>query len=228
MPFEGFYNSTTTGLDQVVYDSTAAVLAKIASLGATVVNNTNLPSTAELFSPTNMNETVVLDYTFKVDIETYLSELTNSTVHTLADLINYNDKDSVREMPPGECCQEIFVRAVQTTGIDSKVYKAALKADQEIGGKRGLQYVFDHYKLDALAIPSEVSTTPAAIVGWPIATVPIGYYENEGPAAAWGKGQPYGLAFIARPFEEATLIRIMGAFEENFPARRVPEQLRPQ
>lgn len=53
------------------------------------------------------------------------------------------------------------------------------------------------------------------------ATVPIGYY-GEGSGKV---GQPYGLAFVARRFGERKLIRVMAAFEQNFPARRVPSQL---
>lgn len=40
------------------------------------------------------------------------------------------------------------------------------------------------------------------------------------------EGQPFGLSFIARRFEEKKLIQVMGAFEQSaVEKRRVPSQL---
>lgn len=163
-----------------------------------------------------------LAYDFKQDLAQYLSELENATVTTLEDVINFNDAHAAIEMPEGECCQEILITSVQTTGYDSLTYQQALAADKWLGDTNGLGAAFDAYGLDAIAIPAEgFATTPAAIVGWPIATVPIGYYGSDSDKP----GQPYGLAFIARPYHEHTLIKIMSAFEANFPKRQVPRQM---
>jgi amidase len=98
---------------------------------------------------------------------------------------------------------------------------AALAFDREIGDTNGLGSVFFTHSLDLIAIPAEIGYSMAAIVGWPIVTVPIGYYGK----GTGKEGQPIGLVFIARPWGERILIRAMGAFEENFEKRRVPSQL---
>jgi hypothetical protein len=67
--------------------------------------------------------------------------------------------------------QEIFIDAVQSTGLDTAAYKAARGYSVEFGDTNGMGAVFDKYNLDAIAIPSEVATTPAAIVGWPIVSL---------------------------------------------------------
>ena len=118
----------------------SAAIKKMATLGAHIQDPANLPSSSEFL--TSKNETIVLDTDFKVDLAAYLSELSNATVTTLADVINFNDKNRDIEFAPGECCQEILVRAVQTTGKETDVYKAARKADLDIGRTRGIGELF--------------------------------------------------------------------------------------
>lgn len=43
----------------------------------------------------------------------------------------------------------------------------------------------------------------------------MGYVESS--------GRPYGLHVIARAHEEAKIVRFMSAWEQTFPARRVPD-----
>jgi len=69
------------------------------------------------------NETVVLNYDFKQDLASYLSELkyngSGTAVRTLADVIIFNDKHRDIEFAENECCQETLVESVQTTGYSS-------------------------------------------------------------------------------------------------------------
>lgn len=78
-------------------------MKKIASLGAHVQDPANLETVDELFQSTA--ETTVLNFDFKVDLATYLSDLGNTTLTSLRDVIEYNDKNAAIEMPAGECCQ---------------------------------------------------------------------------------------------------------------------------
>ncbi|KAK4705108.1 amidase, partial [Phenoliferia sp. Uapishka_3] len=195
----------------------SAAITKIASLGATIQDPANLPSSNDFL--TSNNETFVLDTDFKVDLAAYLAALNGSTVLSLEDVINFNDAHADLEFPPGECCQQTLMRAVQTTGKDTQAYADARFADLDIGRTRGIDAVLKKYNLDALVLPSEgFATAPAAIAGYPIVTVPLGYLNAT--------GQPFGLAFIGTAYSERTLIQLMSAFEANFPPRRVPQQLK--
>lgn len=52
------------------------------------------------------------------------------------------------------------------------------------------------------------------LLGCALATVPLSYLDYN--------GRPIGLILIARPHQEALLLKIMGAFEATFPARKPP------
>ena len=118
------------------FEPRSAAIKKIASLGAHVQDPADLPSAQEFL--TSNNETIVLDTDFKVDLAAYLAELSNATVLTLEDVINFNDKNRALEFADGECCQETLVRSVMTTGKETELYKDARAADLDIGRTRGI------------------------------------------------------------------------------------------
>jgi aspartyl-tRNA(Asn)/glutamyl-tRNA(Gln) amidotransferase subunit A len=56
---------------------------------------------------------------------------------------------------------------------------------------------------------SDVFTLPVNIAGLPGASVPCGFVEAE------GKLLPVGLQVLARPFDEATMLRVAHAYEQS-------------
>jgi aspartyl-tRNA(Asn)/glutamyl-tRNA(Gln) amidotransferase subunit A len=65
---------------------------------------------------------------------------------------------------------------------------------------------------------SDIFTLPVNIAGLPGASVPCGFVEVE------GRQLPVGLQVLARPFDEATLLRVAHAYEEATPWHlRLPE-----
>ena len=86
-----------------------------------------------------------------------------------------------------------------------------------IGRTNGIDAVLDSTGADALVLPTEgYASSLAAVAGYPIVTVPLGYLSS---------GQPFGMAFIGRQWSEPTLIGLMAAWEANSPPRKVPSQL---
>ncbi|ORY32178.1 amidase signature domain-containing protein [Naematelia encephala] len=215
VPRDFFFNETITGNPPEINQAMDKAIDMMRSLGAKIVDPANVPSASEL--ATSTAETTVLDTDIKVDLATYLSWLESAPIHTLADLINFDDAHADLEFAPGECCQQILVRAVQTTGKNATVYVKARATDIDIGRTRGIDYTLNKYGADALVLPTEgYASSLAAVAGYPIVNVPLGYLPS---------GQPFGMAFIGRQWSEPTLISLMAAWEANSPARKVPAQL---
>src|SRR5215211_5166544 len=82
-----------------------AAIAELGRLGATVVDPADIPNVADTFDP----EFTVLLCEFKDDIAAYLSELRNTDMRTLADLIAFNKAKSVPDL---RCFgQDFFLQA---------------------------------------------------------------------------------------------------------------------
>jgi hypothetical protein len=81
-----------------------AAIADLRRLGATVVDPTDIPGVNDIGGP----EFTVLLCEFKDDIAAYLSELRNTDMRTLADLIAFNEANAERELR--WFGQEIFLR----------------------------------------------------------------------------------------------------------------------
>ena len=118
---EGVFGVTPEG------DAVAeAAISQLSKLGATVVDPADIPNVADIGNP----EFTVLLFEFKADIAKYLSELSNTSMRTLADLIAFDDAHAAQEMQ--WFGQEIFDLAEATTNLSDPVYKQAL-ATSKIG-----------------------------------------------------------------------------------------------
>ena len=90
------------------------------------------------------------------------------------------------------------------------------------GGSNGIDAALAMHNLDALVLPSPgFVTVPAAIVGYPIVTVPMGFYpanvtiQSAGPETVYpAPGIPFGISFFASKFSEFKLISIAFAYEQ--------------
>ncbi|KAH9313676.1 hypothetical protein KI387_022303 [Taxus chinensis] len=156
-------------------------------------------------------EEIVLEYDFKHDLNMYLSELVQSPVRTLADIISFNIQHASEEgiLKYG---QEIFLRAQNTTSLNAQPYRKALKRDHMLT-KKGIDKVLDRYKLDALVTLDDRIYNVLAIAGYPGISVPAGYSKA---------GVPFGIYFGGQRGSEPTLIEISYAFEQATKLRKIP------
>lgn len=195
-------------------------------LGATTVNVSLADQLGKL-----QQTTFVLEFEFKGDLNKYLSARGDPDIHTLADLIAFNDAHSAEEMP--YFLQQIFEES-QAIDLQAKLadHDKFQKANQQAMGPDGIDKVMTDNNLDALFAPTRnpawtidlingdrsfgASSTPAAIAGYPNINVPAGNSFGE---------LPVGVAFIGRAFSEKDLIGMAFAFEQATRARKPPKLL---
>src|SRR5213596_556459 len=103
-----YYGSGIPG-DELTVAFAENALSVMESLGATVVN----VDTGDVFAY-NGDEFTALLYEFRAQIADYLATLTHTDMHTLADLIAFNDAHCRQEMPYYD--QDVFLLAEQFPG----------------------------------------------------------------------------------------------------------------
>ncbi len=211
-----------------------AAVQTLRELGAIIIDPANIATAQEIKdSPDAMT---VLSYEFKHDLKAYLATREPDPahpeaqpLHKLAEIIEFNIKHAGQEMR--YFGQEIFETSEARGPLTEQKYLKALANNRRRGGEAGIDAVMTEYKLDALIAPTGqpawpvdllngdpatvVSSTPAALVGYPIITVPAGFVF----------GLPVGLSFIGRAFSEPTLIRLAYAFEQATRMRKAPQFL---
>lgn len=168
----------------------------------------------------------VLLYEFKADLNKYLEEHPGAPVKSMAEIIDFNTKNSDREMP--WFGQEIFEMAQAKGDLTSEEYKKALADSKRFTGKEGIDTIMDKHKLDALIAPTNGpswtidwvngdhytggSSSPAAISGYPSITVPMGFVHEL----------PVGISFFGRAWSEPVLLAIAYAYEQQTKHRKAP------
>jgi len=196
------------------------------SRGAILVD----PADIDTIGKFDDTEFTVLLYELKADMAAYLARLgPGAPVHTLNDIIQYNDRHASEEMP--YFGQETFLKADEKGGLSSKEYIDALAANHRLARTEGIDAVMDKFKLDALVAPTDApawltdlvdgdhflggSSTAAAVAGYPSITVPAGFVF----------GLPVGVSFFGRAWSESSLIRLAYAFEQATLHRKPPRFL---
>lgn len=168
----------------------------------------------------------VLISEFRADLNAYLKTRKGLQVQSLADLIEFNNKNADSELK--WFGQEIFEEAEKTGGLEEKVYLDALSKVRELTRQKGIDLLMDQHRLDALIAPTNGpawtidwvngdhfgggSSDPAAIAGYPSITVPAGYVH----------GLPVGLSFFGRAWSEPTLIKLAFSYEQATKHRKTP------
>jgi amidase len=217
----GVVRKDLTGFHPATDRITENAIAVMKQAGAVIVDSLAIPDLAALGDP----ELTVLLYDLKTDLDAYLGALgADSPVHSLAEVIAWNEAHRATEMP--YFGQELFIRAAATREPTDTTLTKALAKCREFA--RGIDSLMDRNHLDALFAPTDAppwmidvvdgdhylggSSTVAAVAGYPHITVPGGYTF----------GLPIGVSFFGRAWSEGTLIKIAYAFEQATKHRRPP------
>ena len=198
-------------------------LAAMKDAGAVIVD----PVLVRHHDKLDAAEIEVLLYEFKHDLNAYLRAAgAGSPVRSLADVVAFNERNAVREMP--YFGQERLVEAAKKGPLSDPAYRKALEANRRRAGAEGIDAALAKHRLDALVAPtggpawltdyangdhySGSCSQPAAVAGYPHVTVPAGF----------AFGLPIGVSFFAGAWSEPTLIRLAYAYEQATKARRPP------
>lgn len=190
-------------------------------LGAELIDPVELE---EKFSETELE---VLLYEFKADLNTYLAGLgPDARVHSLKEVIEFNEKNAERVMP--YFGQERMIQAEAKGPLTEEAYLKALETNHRLARDEGIDAMLHKHNLDALVAPSGGPAwltdlvngdTPSgggisspAVAGYPHITVPAGQIF----------GLPVGISFFAGAYQEPVLIRLAYAFEQALAARQPP------
>jgi amidase len=199
-------------------------IADLKALGARIVDPANIPTVAKL----DDSELDVLLTELKADLAAYFAwRGPASPVHSLEDVIAFNEKNKDREMP--WFGQELFLQAVKKGPLAGPKYRASLAKDRRLAGPQGIDAVMKKHRLDALVAPTSApawlidlvngdpssggSSTVPAVAGYPHVTVPAGFV----------RGLPVGMSFFGRAWSEPVLLRIAYAYEQATKHRRAPQ-----
>ncbi|KAH7910545.1 amidase signature domain-containing protein [Hygrophoropsis aurantiaca] len=222
VPRSVFLNDSMTGNDPYVNEVFEQALETLRELGATVVDPADLPSAYEIYE--SNNETVVLNTDFKIQLNAwYAGLISNPTgVMSLEELIMFDNANPSLEEPTNYTDQSELIASQATTGFNATYY-ASLAFDKELGATRGIDAALEMYSLDALVLPAPGYTTvPAAIAGYPIVTVPLGFYPENvtigsaGPVTFYpAPGMPIGLSFLGTAWSEYELVGYAYAYEQK-------------
>jgi len=194
--------------------------------GAVIVDPADIATTTK----TGDNETKVLLYELKADLNSYLARLGPSApVHTLKEVIEFNEKNASKEMP--YFGQDMFIKAEAKGDLKTQEYLDALTNNLRLARQEGIDATMDKFQLDALIGPTGgpawvtdlvngdnaagQTSSAAAVACYPSVSVPMGYVF----------GLPVGISFFGRAWSEPTLIALAYNFEQATQVRKAPKFL---
>lgn len=201
----------------------------IKGAGATIVNGTEIPNYQSVVSPSgwdwdygttrgrsNESEYTYIKVDFYNNLQAYLSELDNTTVRSVENVVRFNnDHAYVEGASPGlnpafSSGQDLLLASLATRGGMNSTYWEALRFCQQSTRGSGIDAALRHgnHKLDALLVPPDVgqSYQIAAQAGYPVISLPAYVHALS--------GMPFGLALIGTAFSDATLIKYASAIED--------------
>ncbi|OQD60724.1 hypothetical protein PENPOL_c021G00277 [Penicillium polonicum] len=201
----------------------------IESAGATVINGTELPHYKEIVSPdgwnwdygttrgySNESSYSYIKVDFYNNLRTYLSEVENTNVRSVEDLVQYNIDNYGSEgglpgiHPAFGSGQDGLIASLESKGVMDETYFQALEFCQRTTREEGIDAALKHgnVTLDGLLLPPDVaqSVQIAAQAGYPVITLPAGVSDVS--------GMPFGLALVNTAFSEASLIKYASAIED--------------
>lgn len=224
--------------DESMVERLLETIKRLEQAGATIYNNTNFGNLDVIsddgwdwkFGRVNESEYTIVKVDFYNNIESYLSELENTQMRTLQDLVDYNyANDGTEGGNPGthpafESGQDGFLASLEWGGIKNETYYQAIEFVHRTSRDEGIDYALNYtdsntgenFQLDGLLVPSSHGITyqQAAKAGYPMVTIPVDVDQD---------GMPYGLGIMQTAWGEPDLIKYASAIEDLLKHRPTPK-----
>ncbi|KAF4984792.1 hypothetical protein FZEAL_83 [Fusarium zealandicum] len=228
LPWESFW----VHADEDMMSQLLELLDLIKSAGATIINGTEITNYETIVSPdgwnwdygttrgfANESEYTYIKVDFYNNIKSYLSEVSNTDVKSLEDIVKFNKEfdgaeggypyEDGKGHPAFASGQDGFLASLETKGKQDETYFQALEFCQT-SCRNGIDdaLTYKGKKLAGLLVPPQVAQAPqiAAQAGYPVITIPAGYSSDS--------GMPFGLAIMQTAFAEPQLVKWASAIED--------------
>ncbi|MFO7744943.1 MAG: amidase family protein [Psychroflexus sp.] len=147
----------------------------------------------------------------KIDLENYLSAYAseNVEVKTTSDVMKFNLKDTTVRIPYGQARFEGIEDLDITDDELNEIRKKLL-----IAGIEYFENPMQANNLDAILSINNYNAGQAAAAKFPALTVPMGYNES---------GEPEGLTFITKPYQEPDIYSYAKLYEKASKQRKSPQ-----
>jgi len=192
-------------------------LRKAESLGAKVVFDAPLmtvPEVVEKYETVQMSQ--IGRHQLGFIIARFLAIFDSPTMSTLNDVVEFNKKHADVELPPAQPNQQILENGL-SDNMTNEEYVTGLKHFRE-SMRDSVEKLLKETGSDVIMASGETFLpTVAAVAGYPIASVPLGFSTYN--------GRPFGMEIMARNGEEEKIFEVMSAWEATFPDARLPPPL---
>jgi len=192
--------------------------------GATLVD----PADISTLGKFDESELLVFMYELKADLNAYLARLgPGAPVHTLQDIIDFNERNRQKEMP--YFGQDLFVKAQAKGPLTEKEYVDALAKNHQLARSEGIDALMDQHQLDAIVAPTGGPAWLTDLIngdhsaGGSSSAAAVAGYPNINVTAGFLSGLPVGISFFGRAWSEPTLIKVAYSFEQATKARQAPK-----
>ena len=221
----GVWRAGVTGASPEADAVFEAALARLRTLGATVVEGADPPG----LDAVNQAEFAALLCEFKHDVNAYLAARPGRHPGDLTGLITFNEAHAARVLM--WFGQEIFQAANETSDQLQDPSCAGPRRTATSGARASLDTTITRLRLDAVVAITNGpawstdlvnddhfltgSSTPAAVAGYPSVTVPAGYAH----------GLPIGVSLMSTKWREQRLLQLAAAWERRTHVRVRPRYL---
>jgi amidase len=181
---------TPTDGEEIVLAAFEKAIATIRSLGATIVDNTNITAYA-LDQYLNSNVSlIVLGADFVSDLpNSYLSKLTTNPnkVFSLQEVSDFTHRFPQEDYPDRDTAVFDLSLALGFNNTSPEFWPY-YQNNLLVAGPEGILGALKNHTLDALILPTDYSPGLPALVGTPVVTVPMGFYPYDTPVQKNSRG----------------------------------------
>ena len=181
IPRNAFKNNDGNVVDAVEHAALEETISIMAQAGATIIDPAEYPEYATFFAKSPQLKSIYHNADWKAQFEDYVARLIKNPqdIHSMSDLVEFTKAYPAEEYPSRNIEGLIAIR--DALPDDDPSVEAAFEQVHQWAMEGCIEGAMQGHQLDALIMPSGVSTTVAAAACCPVINVPWGYYPKGTP-----------------------------------------------